>query len=646
LTPFLGRLAQITLASGLALTIAAAVYVREHARASAAEAFRARADTIATELERALSLPIESLYAVNAYFDANPEPTEDAFQRFVRPLLARRPSLAALEWGVVVKGEDRDSFERALSTRTSRPFSIREPDEHDKWSTAARRDWYAPLVLLEPDPFDLRGLDLAFRPERRAVVEEALGSGAMYATHRTRLVEDPPGVHSIVIYLPSYVGSPTTREARWNALRGFGVALYRIDPLVKAAVRSADLGASSLALIDRSAEADHAPSLLYESTAGAEHPAKNALSLAHPIDFGGRSWEILVSETPRPNVSFWGTILAGTIASLLLSAIAGLWSTSRRLRKAYTRVKSLGEYTLVREIKSGGMGRVYEARHALLRRRAAIKLMKGDHRESDVRRFDREAKTTSELTHPNTVTLFDYGRTSEGEFYYVMELIDGISLEELVRAHGAQPPARVRFLLLQVCASLAEAHERGFVHRDIKPANIMLCVRGGQHDFVKVLDFGLVRDHDAGDAQITRVGAMVGTLRYMAPECFTTTQPVTPRADLYAVGCVAYFLLTGRNAFEAKTDVALMAAHVASKPAPMEGVPEALATIVMKCLEKNPDARFASAAQLALALERASIGVWTELDAADWWRDNKTMPPPAPPESTTFGSRSISLRTR
>jgi serine/threonine-protein kinase len=272
------------------------------------------------------------------------------------------------------------------------------------------------------------------------------------------------------------------------------------------------------------------------------------------------------------------------------------------------------------------MGRVFEARHSLLRRRAAIKVVAQEQASEDqLRRFDLEAKTTSELCHPNTVVVFDYGRTRRGDFYYAMEYVNGITWERLVYDYGAQPAARVRHLLIQACGALSEAHGLGLVHRDVKPGNLMLGVNGGIFDFVKVLDFGLVRVTRGVEAGKSAPSVLLGTPRYMAPEAFASSHS-GPRADLYALGCVAYFLLSGHELFTAKTDAGIATLHLTQMPGPLSGrgrgdVTPAFERIVMRCLAKNPDDRYASAAQLMRALSELTLPVWTQAEAALFWAD-------------------------
>jgi serine/threonine-protein kinase len=249
--------------------------------------------------------------------------------------------------------------------------------------------------------------------------------------------------------------------------------------------------------------------------------------------------------------------------------------------------------------------------------------------ESAKTRFEHEVQITAGLAHPNTVAIYDYGQTPEGTLYYAMEYLTGFTLDDLVRVAGPLAPARVIHILEQVCGSLAEAHGKGLIHRDIKPANIMLCERGGLYDVVKVLDFGLVKEAAADSPEVTQVDVLVGTPQYMAPEIISAPGQASPRSDLYALGGVAYLLITGRNVFEGGGTVEVCAMHLHDTPvAPSERtdapVPADLESIVLQCLEKDPGRRPASAADLQGALrECAHYGQWSALAARDWWLANE-----------------------
>jgi len=310
-----------------------------------------------------------------------------------------------------------------------------------------------------------------------------------------------------------------------------------------------------------------------------------------------------------------------------------LYHLGRRLREA----QELGNYQLVELLGHGGMGEVWRARHQLLARHAAIKLVRpevlGARNEADanvmLRRFEREAKATAALSSPHTIQVFDYGMTRDGTFYYVMELLSGRDLESLVREFGPVPADRAMFLLRQVCHSLADAHARGMVHRDIKPANIYVCRMGLEYDFVKVLDFGLVKVRNRGiasDTLLTLEHTTTGTPAYMAPEIIVGEGDVDRRADVYALGCVAYYLLTGQLVFEADTPMKMMMQHVHARPVPPSErtelrIPRELDELVLACLEKDPNKRPQNAEELfRMAQECQTCGSWNQTTARTWWQ--------------------------
>lgn len=345
----------------------------------------------------------------------------------------------------------------------------------------------------------------------------------------------------------------------------------------------------------------------------------------------------------------------GVLLGLLVLAAAALfvamWYMDRqqqKLRAAVLQAKQLGQYTLEEKLGQGGMGTVYRARHAMLRRPTAVKLLDvANMTDLAVARFEREVQMTSGLTHPNTVAIYDYGRTPEGIFYYAMEFLDGTNLDDLVRRYGPLPEARVVYLLKQVCGALAEAHSAGMVHRDVKPANVFLTRRGGMHDFVKVLDFGLVKVADAAEqSNLTSANAVTGTPLYLSPEGISRPDTVTATADVYALGATAYYLLVGEPVFTGASVMDICMKHVNEEPTPptTRGVvvsPD-LERLILRCLAKSPDDRPQSAGALLDGLEECRVnGKWSAAMAAVWWA-NPPAPrsppvggvPPSPPTAT------------
>jgi serine/threonine-protein kinase len=302
-----------------------------------------------------------------------------------------------------------------------------------------------------------------------------------------------------------------------------------------------------------------------------------------------------------------------------------------RLRRA----QEIGSYQLVRLLGHGGMGEVWLAKHRMLARPAAIKLIRPDALGADpasrttvLARFEREAQATAALRSYHTIQLYDFGATQEGLFFYVMELLKGLNLDSLVARFGPIPAARAVHLLRQVCHSLEEAHESGLIHRDIKPANIYTCRLGLEYDFVKVLDFGLVKASgkgEAGSAELTAEGIATGTPAFMAPEMALGKGEIDGRVDIYGVGCVGYWLLTGQRVFEGDSPLATVLAHVQEKPVPPSQrteleIPESLEQLVLSCLEKDPAARPQNAGDLEAQLGECDLdGRWTVGRAKEWW---------------------------
>jgi serine/threonine-protein kinase len=342
------------------------------------------------------------------------------------------------------------------------------------------------------------------------------------------------------------------------------------------------------------------------------------------------------------NTVLW-SVLGTMLATIVSRVIYGL-------RRQVAEANELGQYVLEEQIGGGGMGEVWRARHRLLIRPAAIKLIRPQvSADPDMllRRFEREARATAALRSPHTVQLYDFGATEDGRLYYVMELLDGLDLDSLVRQYGPLPPERAVHLLRQVCSSLQDAHGNGLVHRDIKPANVVVSRAGTTFDFAKVLDFGLVKLESAaavgaGDGaattagddamKLTSEGSTSGTPAFMAPEVVLGVAETDHRVDLYALGCVAYWLLTGKLVFEGRSAVEVMFHHAHTAPARPSarsgaGMPAPLEELVMQCLEKDPGRRPASAAAVRAALDDVPLeSPWTAERAEHWWARHRPVP--------------------
>jgi eukaryotic-like serine/threonine-protein kinase len=326
------------------------------------------------------------------------------------------------------------------------------------------------------------------------------------------------------------------------------------------------------------------------------------------------------------------TILSNLALWLGVAAAVVVFTSYRieMLRQEAADAHKLGQYVLKERLGAGGMGEVYLAEHTLLCRPCAVKLIRPDRAEdpNELLRFEREVRLTATLTHPNTIQVFDYGHTEDKIFYYVMEYLEGLTLEEIVQRHGPLPPQRAIYFLRQVCAALQEAHDIGLIHRDVKPGNVRVCERGGEHDVIKLLDFGLVLpliDALEGEKKLTKEGAIAGTPDYMSPEQAAGQQTVDGRSDIYSVGALAYYLLTGAPPFAYPSPVRILAAHLYETAPPLTerrpDVPADLEAVVLRCLAKDPNDRFPDARSLeqALAACRTS-SEWSAQEAASWWR--------------------------
>jgi serine/threonine-protein kinase len=321
-------------------------------------------------------------------------------------------------------------------------------------------------------------------------------------------------------------------------------------------------------------------------------------------------------------------------------AIFGSYKIAELQQEAYA-ARQLGQYQLRRRLGSGGMGEVYLGEHILLRRDCAIKLIRPDQAgdPTNLSRFEREVQAMATLTHWNTVEIFDYGHADDGTFYYVMEYLPGMTLQELVERHGPLPPGRAVHFLRQICAALHEAHCKGMIHRDIKPRNVIACRRGGVYDVAKLLDFGLVQciGLEKEASKLTVQGAILGSPPYMSPEQAIGKNNIDARTDIYSLGSLAYFLLTGQPPFSRDSAMEMLVAHVHEQPAPLTDhrpeLPLDLQEIVLRCLNKDPDNRFQDVDSLDRALaDCACADQWDRDRAAEWWKNREETPVEEPQE--------------
>ena len=447
------------------------------------------------------------------------------------------------------------------------------------------------------------------------------------------------------LLIVAIVGTFLTRFILVGFVREHAVVTAEGSVMADAYVVMIDLFPAAMYLAIRAALIPSSPRRTIIITAMVGVPKILLSSLLVPAVGGGLAWRAANSGAfpwlPTSAVMEW--TIAIITCTVISRVIYGLRAEVREARR-------FGQYVLERKIGEGAMGVVYRATHAMLRRPAAIKLLLKDRAsEADLVRFEREVQLTSRLVHPNTISIFDYGRTAEGVFYYVMEYLDGLDLQSLVDQYGPVDPARAIHILAQVSGALAEAHALGLIHRDIKPANIVLTERPDEPDVVKVVDFGLVKRFGGNVSESAAGDAIIGTPLYMAPEAISQPDTVDGRSDLYAVGAVAYFLLTGQQVFEAASVLEVCSKHMLEAPMPPSqrlgrAIPADLEALVLACLAKNRDHRPASARALRTSLLACVDAADDDLSAARaWWQVRRASRKARPTPIGEAGSRPATM---
>jgi CHASE1-domain containing sensor protein len=596
-----------------------------------ARAVQSQSVRLASTLRTALATHVEALYALQAYLRVRRHQplTAAEFREFCRPAIERHPEIAALEWFADVARSERDDFERLLSDERQ-SYEIREPTRAGDMVRAVGRARHLALVFMEPVVPAVEGLDLAFDPLRLEPADRAFAKSSATLSDRFQLVEDPPEIFSVAVYAP-------ITDARWQTQtgsaakfeRGVAVALFRLTPLLARALRSHDLSGVALELIDPRAPAE--VRVLYRqgniSGAARQHESE--------VAFVDRVYQLRLHAEPSSFAI--APVIAGAVAFVLCVAFIALAELRKRARRLQRAAERLGQYQLEGRIASGGMGTVYLARHAMLKRPTAIKIANEGQAPASL---EQEVLLTSTLTHPNTVLVYDFGTSEQGEFYYAMEYVEGYDLEELVQLHGPLPAGRAIRLLLQAAGSLGEAHERGLVHRDVKPSNLMITERGGARDFLKVLDFGLARAVATPNGVPGASTAFAGTPGFAAPEV-VAGHVASARSDVFSLGAVAYFLLSGRGPFAAiNSPIDALTRSLTQAPEPLPAqVPRLLADFVMACLSKEPERRPQSMRSVTELLREAqsTCAAWTASEAEAWWSMHpKPSRVPATPSTPAF----------
>ena len=631
-----------------ALSVGLGAYVWARAHAATRFDFASRAQALQAAIAKRLSDPLEDLSALQSFLEAFGSVSRKQFQLSAEPMLRRHIHVYAFEWLPVVREGDRRALEQEAKAAGLAEYHFWESGPDGIPRPAGRRATYVPIHFMEPPNSQALGLDVAANPDRWPTAEKARDSGQITASEPFALIEDSSRsdtAAAVAVYAPVYVDrDPGSEAARRKSLYGFASAIFRIGPLVSGAAASRDAGdTSGLGFVLSDVAAEGAPTLAERPKGAGSLPRRKGLELsAMPVLFADRRWNLDVFALPGAFPTPLRGAMLATVAGLLFSLIGLVIHTSlRTIIRLRRQMDKVGPYRLVAKLGSGAMGVVWEARHALLRRPTAIKLLApGTGGERAMARFEREVQLTAALTHPSTIAIYDYGHTGEGVFYYAMELLQGINLLQLVTFDGPLPPGRVVHLLRQACGALSEAHAAGLIHRDVKPANLMVCIYGGIPDFLKVLDFGLVKDIGVvempaflpsaaqhGDASLSQDGSLLGTPLYMAPEGMTDPAKLDLRADIFALGAVGYFLLTGASPFPGRTAIEVFTRERKGPPPPLHEasphpVPPDLEAVLMACLSFRREDRPVSADALDGMLEACAVApAWGRREAVAWWRE-------------------------
>ena len=615
---YLGVVAVVVVGVLLSLSLAAVVRARE--QGGLQQEFERRALTLSSSVQTTFKLLEEVSSGLQSFFSASGGVGLASFQSYVGEALQRHPSLYALEWLELVTQPERARFEAAAREQGLKSFQISQIGEGGSKSAAPERPEYLVVLYMEPAQNKALGFDVLSRESSRVAHERARDTGVTVATDPFTLFEDPEGGQVVALYAPVYRPGAKLDDVprRRAAMKGQAVGLFRVHEAAVRALSGLDITGVELALVDQQAPVEHRT--MFRAGVAA---ADGELSSVSRFGFGDRIYAVEVRAGPsyfsRANTVAVVVLIVGLLVTALFGFVVFERIRVEKLREQVARALQLGQYSLVRKLGEGGMGVVYLATHAMLRRPTAVKLLRrGLEDAASQQRFEREVQLTARLTHPNTVQIFDYGSTPDGLFYYAMEYLSGINLDELVSEVGPLPEARVAHLLEQVCGALSEAHELGLIHRDIKPSNLMVGVRGGVADVVKVLDFGLVTRVTDGDT------SFAGTPAYASPETISGL-PIDPRSDLYSLGAVGYYLLTASDVFRGESTVDIIKDHQHTVPESIAArlgrpVHSGLEALILRALAKDPEQRPQSAEAMADELKGLTdLKPWAASDARAWW---------------------------
>lgn len=616
--------------AGIAATVTVVRVLDGRARRERRHALERTAAELGFAVTERVRLPAEALQTIDAVIAQAPDLDRASYEAIAASVHRRTQGIYAIEWAPLVQMNERAALEAHVQADGRPGWTIREPGANGL-VPAAERARYVPILYAVPDNPAV-GFDVLSRPEAAAVFELACASGRTLFSPRYRLVEDAQDIASVILYEPVWRNSQVPADAlvRCRDVLGVGVLIFRVRDMLGDAITRHHAAASLDVALDDITDDD--VQLLYETRAGATARIGREPHVDVAMPLYGRTWRLRVGDRHRVPMPVAALALGGgltLLATLLACGAAWLLSNRSRLRS----MTRLGQYRVERELGRGAMGVVYQAQHLLLKRPAALKILAPDLVDAASQaRFEREVRLAAKLQHPSVVQVYDFGVTAEGLFFYAMELLDGITVRDLIATHGPLPPARAADFVQQIAQALREAHGKRIIHRDLAPANLMVTVRGEQYDIVKVLDFGLVKRIRSipGDEDhrgpLTDAGIIIGSPGFIAPEVLRGRE-ADERVDIYAIGAILYTLLAGRVPFSGPTPQATINAQLRASPVALHKLvpelPSALVELVNDCLHPEPQQRLRSMSEVLQRLDALGLPPWTQEQARHWWKHQR-----------------------